>query len=653
MSIQSLQVMNQSINDNFSIYQGDCFEIIKGMPDNSIDFSIYSPPFSSLFTYSASERDAGNCKNITEFAEHYKFLHYELLRVLKPGRLLAIHCMMLPSSKQNDGVIGLKDFRGELIRLHLDDEQIEMYSAIQRLRMRKTTATLQKEIDRSVQLQNAIDLIEAELKVYPSSKGGFIFHSEVCIRKDPVTAMTRTKSIRLLYKQLKKDSTVSGQAIADYVVIMRKPGINPDPVTHTPENFPLERWQRYAEPVWNDINPGDTLQKESAREAKDERHICPLQLPVIQRCLELWTNPNDIVLSPFTGIGSEGFVSVKMGRRFVGIELKRSYYDQSVLNLERAVREKDQKTLFDLIPDEEEAGIDLVRDVIIDGARAQSFNTPMRSVPIELPPIDTHPEVHAYAKQHPAIIYNEGSLSESLEMQAMKPIFGINITGADIIKEVQKAINDPSLTENIDKAITSTKKKRASNKSDVLKEVSEKAQKRGRKKKDNDTLFGKVDGVKVEVIEGTDTGPITIGENGDTGIDETASMGCNIANPDITEPILAGFKEAMENGNGVKQTTITGNAADAFKRAIANDPIPVNINTTVEVGQIYESTNPNTYGRQIEVMRLAESKAQCKLLATGNVVMISLDKLENQIDCKLVAAEEPAASAALDEEFEI
>jgi hypothetical protein len=191
--------------------------------------------------------------------------------------------MLLPTSKQHHGYIGLSDFRGNLIR----------------------------------QFQQA----------------GWIFHSEVVIWKDPVTAMQRTKALGLLHKQLKKDSCMSRQGVPDYLVTMRKPGVNPDPVTHTNENFPVTLWQRYASPVWMDINPSDTLQRESAREEKDERHICPLQLEVIERALQLWTNPNDLVLSPFAGIGSEGYVAVRNGRRFAGIELKESYYKQAVANL--------------------------------------------------------------------------------------------------------------------------------------------------------------------------------------------------------------------------------------------------------------------------------------------------------------------------------
>lgn len=272
--------------DGWEIRLGDCVETVKNIATGSIHYSIFSPPFASLYTYSASERDMGNCRTHSEFYQHFAFLAAELLRVLMPGRLLSFHCMNLPTSKQRDGVIGISDFRGELIRI----------------------------------FQSA----------------GFIYHSEVCIWKDPVTAMQRTKALGLLHKQLKKDSCMSRQGIADYLVTMRKPGDNQERVTHTNESFPVSVWQNYASPVWSDINPSDTLQRKSAREHEDERHICPLQLQVIRRAIELWTNPDDLVLSPFAGIGSEGYVAVQEDRRFLGIELKESYYIQAVANMKMA-----------------------------------------------------------------------------------------------------------------------------------------------------------------------------------------------------------------------------------------------------------------------------------------------------------------------------
>jgi DNA modification methylase len=281
--------IQKSDNEAWTLYNGDCVEEIQKVDDNSIHYIIFSPPFSSLYTYSNSERDMGNCKTYNEFESHFNFLATELYRTLMPGRLMSIHCMNLPTTKEHHGVIGVQDFRGDLIRLFQD--------------------------------------------------AGFIYHSEVCIWKDPVTAMQRTKALGLLHKQLKKDSCMSRMGIPDYVVTFRKPGDNPERVTHTDRSFPVDVWQRYASPIWDDINPSDTLQKESAREHEDERHIAPLQLEVIRRCLELWTNPNDIVLSPFAGIGSEGYEAIKMGRRFIGIELKKSYFDQAVLNLKNAEKE--------------------------------------------------------------------------------------------------------------------------------------------------------------------------------------------------------------------------------------------------------------------------------------------------------------------------
>jgi DNA modification methylase len=289
-------------SERCTIYLGDCVEKVNALPDASVHYSIFSPPFASLYTYSNSPRDMGNCRDYGTFADHFGFLVTELFRVLKPGRLLSFHCMNLPTSKQHHGYIGIQDFRGDLIR---------MFQA-----------------------------------------AGFIFHSEVVIWKDPVTAMQRTKALGLLHKQIKKDSCMSRQGIPDYLVTMRKPGDNPEPVSHTNEDFPVDLWQRYASPVWMDINPSDTLQYRSAREHEDERHICPIQLQVVRRALKLWSNPDDLVLSPFAGIGSELVVALEEGRRAVGVELKGSYYRQAVANCRRAEHEQsEQLPLF--------AGLDL------------------------------------------------------------------------------------------------------------------------------------------------------------------------------------------------------------------------------------------------------------------------------------------------------
>ncbi len=283
-----MNVLEQVIENKYAIYNGDSCEIVRAIPDNSIHYTIFSPPFASLYTYSNSDRDMGNSKGDDEFYNHFIFLAKELYRVTMPGRLLSFHCMDLPLMKERDGVIGLKDFPA-IIRKIFED-------------------------------------------------CGFIYHSKVTIWKNPVTEMQRTKALGLLHKQIRKDSTMNRQGIPDYIVTMRKPGENPECVSHTHETFPVDVWQNYASPVWMDIRQSDTLQKKSAREDKDERHICPLQLEVIQRCIELWTNQNDIVLDPFAGIGSVPYTAVKLGRRGIGVELKESYYNQAVNNLEIAVK---------------------------------------------------------------------------------------------------------------------------------------------------------------------------------------------------------------------------------------------------------------------------------------------------------------------------
>lgn len=288
-----IRVIDQAEGNGWTAYQGDCVEVTKGIPDRSIHYTIFSPPFASLYTYSNSDRDMGNCRTHSEFYEHFAFLVKELLRVTVPGRLLSFHCMNLPTSKARDGYIGITDFRGLLIRMFQD--------------------------------------------------AGWIYHSEVVIWKDPVTAMQRTKALGLLHKTIRSDSAMSRQGIPDYLVTMRKPGMNPEPISHTSDEFPVSLWQRYASPVWMDINPSDTLQGRSAREEKDEKHICPLQLEVIRRALKLWTNPGDVVLTPFGGIGSEGYVALEERRKACLIELKRSYYEQAIRNLANAEPEAKNK----------------------------------------------------------------------------------------------------------------------------------------------------------------------------------------------------------------------------------------------------------------------------------------------------------------------
>ena len=283
-----MKVLDQVTENRYAVYNGDSCEVVKAITDNSIHYTIFSPPFASLYTYSNSDRDMGNSKGDDEFYNHFIYLAKELYRITMPGRLLSFHCMDLPLMKERDGVIGLKDFPS-IIRQIFED-------------------------------------------------CGFIYHSKVTIWKNPVTEMQRTKALGLLHKQIRKDSAMNRQGIPDYIVTMRKPGENPERVSHTHETFPVDVWQNYASPVWMDIRQSDTLQKKSAREDKDERHICPLQLEVIQRCIELWTNPGDIVLDPFAGIGSVPYVAVTMGRRGIGVELKESYYKQARNNLEIAVK---------------------------------------------------------------------------------------------------------------------------------------------------------------------------------------------------------------------------------------------------------------------------------------------------------------------------
>lgn len=285
--------------DGYRLMLGDCVERIREIGDGEVGFTVFSPPFASLYTYSNSDRDMGNCRTDGEFMEHFAFLVSELYRVTAPGRLLSFHCMNLPTTKERDGYIGIRDFRGDLIRA----------------------------------FQSA----------------GWIYHSEVTIWKDPVTAMQRTKALGLLNKQKNKDSSMSRQGIPDYLVTMRKPGENADPISHTNDDFPISAWQRYASPVWMDVNPSRTLNGRNARENGDERHICPLQLDVIERAVDLWSKPGDLVLSPFMGIGSEGYVAVSKGRRFVGIELKASYFEQAKINMREAASIRDEKTLFDFI----------------------------------------------------------------------------------------------------------------------------------------------------------------------------------------------------------------------------------------------------------------------------------------------------------------
>jgi hypothetical protein len=281
-----VECVNEAHGESWAAYNGDCVSVLSQMPDGAVDFSVYSPPFGNLFVYSDSALDMGNCATDDEFAEHYGFLVREVFRLTKPGRITAVHCSDLPLTKWRDGQVGIKDFSGQIIKLHED--------------------------------------------------AGFVLHSRRTIWKCPVTEMTRTKHVGLLYKQLKADSAKSRGGMPDYLLTFVKPGENAEPIQHTPESFPVEQWQEWASPVWMTVNQTRVLNVQAAREAQDERHLCPLQLDVIFRALVMWSNPGDVVLSPFMGIGSEGFESIKARRRFLGVELKESYFRQAVKNLASA-----------------------------------------------------------------------------------------------------------------------------------------------------------------------------------------------------------------------------------------------------------------------------------------------------------------------------
>ncbi len=319
-----VNVLDQKHGDDWTIYNADCVEMMRGLKEASVDYSIFSPPFASLYTFSDSERDVSNNSDDDVFWKHYRFVIEGVFRALRPGRLISIHCMDLPTSITRDGFIGLRDFPGENIRL--------------------------------------------------CQEVGFIYHSRVYIRKDPVSAMQRTKALGLLHKQVVKDSALSRMAVGDSIVTLRKPGLNDHPVSgifetyygddigdeklsseakvswrSEPDEYGRARtfgdhksimiWQRYADPVWMDIAQSDVLSRRMARDDHDERHISPLQLTVCRRCIDLWTNTGDVVLSPFSGIGTAGYVAIELGRKFVGAELKASYYRQACDNLEQAHRD--------------------------------------------------------------------------------------------------------------------------------------------------------------------------------------------------------------------------------------------------------------------------------------------------------------------------
>lgn len=291
-----MNVLNQASGENWTLWNADCIEVVNSLPENSLHLSIFSPPYASLYTYSNSDRDMGNSANDDQFYEHFDYLIAGLLRATKPGRIVCVDVMNIPAMKERDGYIGLKDFRGDIIAAF--------------------------------------------------RKAGFIFHSEHCAWKDPLIEATRTKALGLMHKQLCKDSSRSRAGIPQYLLAFRKDGENQEPVAHNNgleyfigENEPThgtlshERWRRYASPVWMDINFSNTLNAKAAREAEDERHVCPMALDLIERAVQLWSNPGDVIFDPYSGVGSTGYVAIKAGRKFVGSELKTAYFNQAAKNI--------------------------------------------------------------------------------------------------------------------------------------------------------------------------------------------------------------------------------------------------------------------------------------------------------------------------------
>ena len=285
-----LRCLNSEAGKSWQALHGDCVDVLAQMPAESVGLSIYSPPFGSLFVYSESAADMGNSTD-AEFAEHYSYLVREKFRVTKPGRLTAVHCSDLPMTKWRDGVIGIKDFSGQIIKAH--------------------------------------------------EEAGWILHGRRTIWKCPVVEMTRTKHVGLLYKQLQKDSSKSRGGMPDYLLTFIRPGTNAEPISHTPHDFPLDQWQEWASPVWMTVDQSNVLNVQQARDHRDERHLCPLQLDVIERAVIMWSNAGDVVLSPFMGIGSEGVTTLKLKRKFIGVELKESYWRQACRYLDAEDRQAD------------------------------------------------------------------------------------------------------------------------------------------------------------------------------------------------------------------------------------------------------------------------------------------------------------------------
>jgi hypothetical protein len=287
-------VTDDAYGGAWQLMLGDSYERLAEIGDNTVGLSVYSPPFASLFTYSPSDRDLGNSATRAEFFDHYGYIIDHMLRVTMPGRVSAVHCQQVATQKARDGYVGLTDFRGDIIRAH--------------------------------------------------TERGWIFHGEVTIDKDPQAQAIRTKAQSLMFVQLQRDSAMSRPALADYILMFRKPGDNPERIDNDVSN---DLWIEWARPVWYGIRESATLNVTVARENEDERHICPLQLPLIERCIRLWSNIGDTICSPFAGIGSEGYEAIRLGRRFIGCELKPSYWTTAVDNLRRAEYEAGLPTLFD------------------------------------------------------------------------------------------------------------------------------------------------------------------------------------------------------------------------------------------------------------------------------------------------------------------
>jgi DNA modification methylase len=287
-------ITDESRGECWRLLLGDSCERLAELETESVDLSIYSPPFASLYTYSPSDRDLGNSASTDEFIEHYRFVLDEVYRLTKPGRTSAVHVQQVAILKSRDGYVGLQDFRGRVIQAHID--------------------------------------------------AGFIYYGEVTVDKNPQLQAVRTKAQGLMFVQLRRDSAMSRPALADYVLIFHKPGDNATPINPDIDN---DTWIQWASPVWYGIAEMDTLNPGSGSDDADERHICPLQLSLIERAVRLWSNPGETVLSPFAGIGSEGYVSLLQKRRFVGCELKPSYWTTAVKNLQQAEAEASAPTLFD------------------------------------------------------------------------------------------------------------------------------------------------------------------------------------------------------------------------------------------------------------------------------------------------------------------